>query len=945
MPVNVIGTLKPKNNGKFPVAEAVDIKVTEDLRLDEALENKADLTTLNFALAGKADTADLTALEAEVDTKADSSDLTTATTSLQAQIDNIVSGSTADSEVINARVDVNGTSYSTLKARIDNAEYNTTEVKSELDSLISGMKDNGIPTKVHISESYFGTPYVTGYYYSSRYETQVGINLANMNKVAVPGANVYLIPIDKLSSVKFRVFLTTSGGGSYFLDENQVCIAEMINTTETTGTIHEYSVPENAKYLLYSISKGLYDTALDIFVEEYSVDEITNEFNDINERLDKNGLSTYDKITSFGTPYKTGALEFATNQVGKNIDEIPVKTNVTSEIYQIDIANSKNIKFPVLNSVSNLGSCFTDANGICVAQMVNSTVPTGTYLTYSVPQNAKYLFYSVTQGLINSGAEIYVECEKNATLQDKVDEALYYATLENISEIKLTSGYIYTNVDIGDTVDLTAISSNITKSAVIDCTGYDNVSISGHGGENGRLWAFVDEDDRLISKSDESITVSNLVLQVPANAKSLIINSIDEQKSYLGLPKTTLYNLIQEKENAEYVDISGNENRNLCLGGIKTDIVSNKTPYHSGFLFHKLRNDDKSLWYGNRFNRLEKIGTVDFYPSQCRLAVSPKDGRVIATVRDTRRGIYVWDGETTTLVNGFTVEPMAWLYNAGVDFIVDNNDDEYCIFAEYKSSSDEDGFNVWRGKYPYTSKSDWEVVLHQNYGWTGEGNITHFHQIKRDPWTDILYCTSGDSEQSSAVCRWWYSTDYGATWTLLTDGVTSGYEEHITRIINFIFTKDYIYFATDHGTNHCLNRVARDNNGIIDVSSRVKLCDLPEGHATNSLCYSHAPKGIFMYDRIDTGYTEHYGEDLPLQFYDLRTNTLKTITTLNLITNEWGGCRGKCYINYTNGNQPYPAMGYGTEAYCQFDLANSNSLNDIATVEFDFDGTVHTVEH
>lgn len=38
MPVNVIGTLKPKNNGKFPVAEAADIKVKDNLRLDEALE-------------------------------------------------------------------------------------------------------------------------------------------------------------------------------------------------------------------------------------------------------------------------------------------------------------------------------------------------------------------------------------------------------------------------------------------------------------------------------------------------------------------------------------------------------------------------------------------------------------------------------------------------------------------------------------------------------------------------------------------------------------------------------------------------------------------------------------------------------------------------------------------------------------------------------------------
>lgn len=51
MPVNVIGTIKPKNNGKFPVAEAVDIKVTDNLRLDEALKNKADLSSVNIALA------------------------------------------------------------------------------------------------------------------------------------------------------------------------------------------------------------------------------------------------------------------------------------------------------------------------------------------------------------------------------------------------------------------------------------------------------------------------------------------------------------------------------------------------------------------------------------------------------------------------------------------------------------------------------------------------------------------------------------------------------------------------------------------------------------------------------------------------------------------------------------------------------------------------------
>lgn len=207
MAVVVIDTIKPKNNGTFPVVEAVDVKVTNDKRLDAALNDKAnqsDVTALQTAvngkasqsdlnalsttvagkqnalttgqliacnsgitselvtqigtnttaIAGKADAADLTALEAEVDEKADSSDLTTATTSLQAQIDNIVSGSTEDSEVINARVDTDGTTYNTLKARLDadNNKHTATE-----NSIINELPNKPINVPVGMVEGGIGT--------------------------------------------------------------------------------------------------------------------------------------------------------------------------------------------------------------------------------------------------------------------------------------------------------------------------------------------------------------------------------------------------------------------------------------------------------------------------------------------------------------------------------------------------------------------------------------------------------------------------------------------------------------------------------------------------------------------------------------------------------------------------------------------------------------------
>ena len=163
MSIEIIDILKPKNGLNFKLIEDIDVAVTGYTSLADAVSHFATTTgvteainaaiagkqdalteaqlaavnsgitsalvtqigTNTTAIAGKASQADLTALETEVDGKADDSDIA----SLQAQIDNIVSGSTADSEVINARVGYDGTSYQTLKARID-AESGRTEKKS-----------------------------------------------------------------------------------------------------------------------------------------------------------------------------------------------------------------------------------------------------------------------------------------------------------------------------------------------------------------------------------------------------------------------------------------------------------------------------------------------------------------------------------------------------------------------------------------------------------------------------------------------------------------------------------------------------------------------------------------------------------------------------------------------------------------------------------------------
>ncbi len=161
MSIEIIDILKPKNGLSFKLIEDVDIAVQgyESLAdavshfvtqsavqqiINAALSGKQDtlssaqlaacnsgitselvaqISLNTSAIAGKASQSDLAALSATVATKANASDLTTATTDLQAQIDAIVTPVTQDAEVQNARVGSDGTSYISLKSRLD-TEFN-----------------------------------------------------------------------------------------------------------------------------------------------------------------------------------------------------------------------------------------------------------------------------------------------------------------------------------------------------------------------------------------------------------------------------------------------------------------------------------------------------------------------------------------------------------------------------------------------------------------------------------------------------------------------------------------------------------------------------------------------------------------------------------------------------------------------------------------------------
>lgn len=128
MAVNVIDTLKPKNDGSFPIVEAVDVAVSSSQRLPAAL-------------AGKVNQSDFETLSDTVLSKANASDVTIAIANLQGQIDQIIISASAESiiapEVVAARVNIYGVPHTTLNERIDDDEFEIEKISKSMPNTLA----------------------------------------------------------------------------------------------------------------------------------------------------------------------------------------------------------------------------------------------------------------------------------------------------------------------------------------------------------------------------------------------------------------------------------------------------------------------------------------------------------------------------------------------------------------------------------------------------------------------------------------------------------------------------------------------------------------------------------------------------------------------------------------------------------------------------------------
>ena len=106
------------------------------------------------------------------------------------------------------------------------------------------------------------------------------------------------------------------------------------------------------------------------------------------------------------------------------------------------------------------------------------------------------------------------------------------------------------------------------------------------------------------------------------------------------------------------------------------------------------------------------------------------------------------------------------------------------MFAHYNDDA-ATASSIWRS---LDNGLTWHPVLTRTAGAHAERDIRHWHNIAYDPFFELWWASSGDTD---AEVEMWVSNDDGDNWVMVGSG-TQTY-----RTLNFVFTEDKIYWATD----------------------------------------------------------------------------------------------------------------------------------------------------
>lgn len=499
-----------------------------------------------------------------------------------------------------------------------------------------------------------------------------------------------------------------------------------------------------------------------------------------------------------------------------------------------------------------------------------------------------------------------------------------------ITDVSAFNSLVETNVNVSKFDILDNNTVDITKS--LNNEGYINLGYK-HGNVNNS--SGVDEWNNLARAfSHVYIPVDEIVRIVANNNAQYSLRYYDENKQYLsGMSSWSTSETFSIPNNCKYVRVCGRYSSDAEITNLlqfaddlmvycksfRLNDIENKFPFASNNkMFAKsvgnasivcakeLTNDDGNCpvieWYlleeaggTNRFyvsrdlheKQFAFMFTGDAYKYSFGIlangdiiavldasSINWDDAGDVQRSETFRKNPYVFLASENWSVQhevdfGDNLKPLGWLSNYGFRTLPDGS----AVFAEYTRYCVLTA-NVWRINGDPTDYTNWNTVISLSLLDPGQNLLKHWHTVQYDPYSNIVYAATGDSN-SGSFC--YYSSNYGVTWSqLLINGVD--HSSKYFRFLNLIFTEDTIYWAKDwYDAEHYLFKCGRDSNGIMDITNVIDYIQIPqvENLSTYTTCYMPEIDAILLLEREDSGGGTNV--PAPIRLCDLENGTLHTI--------------------------------------------------------------------
>ena len=228
--------------------------------------------------------------------------------------------------------------------------------------------------------------------------------------------------------------------------------------------------------------------------------------------------------------WDTGQKIMVSGLGNSSINQVHFSFNGLKTAYPVNVTNSSGtITVNIPNIVLRYGKdiymylCIKNTNGTVVT-IKTVIIPV---IKRNMPEN---YMYDDNETVAVKLDELQTEIQRSTAVDTEHENR--FVTLENdlsqvceVNEILFTNGYnINLSMNVGSVVSLTPETVSSYRYAIYNCQHGDKFLLNCKGGVSPRAYAFIDNENKLLLKSDMNVTLTNEVITAPLSAKKIIIN-------------------------------------------------------------------------------------------------------------------------------------------------------------------------------------------------------------------------------------------------------------------------------------------------------------------------------------------------------------------------------------------------------------------------------------